>query len=96
MNAANKLSIKQGSSVSPFSMLIRRLTTFRRNLMRCYDIFFDYFMKFLYYGGLHASIAYGLYTKPPLLMSFWYQITGNEIELQKMQAAMYGAGGPPM
>ena len=52
-------------------------------------------LRFLYFGGLHASIAYGIWTKPPLLMQFWYTITNNEKELMRMQQMMGGGGGMP-
>ena len=63
----------------------KKLGLMYSRLFMFYGKFMDLFTKFLYFGGLHASIAYGIYTKPPLLMQFWYTITNNEKELMKMQ-----------
>ena len=72
---------------------MRKLTILRRNLNKIWGAFFDYFMKFLYFGGIQASIIYGLYTKPPLLMHAWYQMTGDAAQLEKMNREMMQGGG---
>ena len=50
-------------------------------------------MYFLYFGGMQASIAYGLYTKPPLLMHVWYNLVGDAEQIRKMQNEMMPPGG---
>ena len=37
-----------------------------------------------------VMLLLGLSTKPPMLMYFWYSISGNERAIQQMQQ-----GGPP-
>ena len=78
-----------GSSSGPFALLMKKLGNVRRNIPLLWNKFYDIMMMCLYYGGLQASILYGIYTKPPLLMQFWYSMTGNEAELMKLQQSMY-------
>ena len=82
-----------GGSKSLQKTMSRKVTTIRKNLFTLWDKFYNYFMYFLYYGGIQASVLYGFYTRPPLLMHLWYNIMGDEENIRKLQNEMMPQGG---
>ncbi|CDW80535.1 UNKNOWN [Stylonychia lemnae] len=67
----------------------------RHNFNQYFNVFYDYFLRAIYWGSVPAIVLYGLLSKPysPLLLAMWAQLTGAE-----EQQDMYGMppqGGAP-
>jgi hypothetical protein len=62
----------------------------KMNFYRYFNVFYDYFLKTIYWGSVPTIILYGtfnsllcclgLFTKPysPIILAFWHAITGQE------------------
>jgi len=61
------------------------------NFFRYFNVFYDYFLKTVYWGSVPTIILYGLFTKPysPIILALWHSITGQED-----QADLYGMPPP--